>query len=222
MSNLIHFFAQYPYHIHFVQPKLVFTPSGQLQSRQELHLWDPWSLLLTSDICLKWGAAIWKVTRTTYLVKENNFWQAQATNWYLSWSICVHFIPNKCFHLSNSISSRLLLTSDICLKWGAATTGPKDEAPGGSGVDQRGWKRVLVGQNVCGKGIVQKKWIKLLISGRNGNSNFLHPPIGGRHRLLYFRTNIKATNMKEIQQGNLLYTLEIGLLHVKYVLKCFF
>ena len=62
----------------------------------------------------------------------------------------------------------------------------------------------MVGQNVCGKGIVQKKWIKLLISGRNGGSNFLHPPIGGRHRLLYFRTNIKATNMKEIQQGNLL------------------
>ena len=91
-----------------------------------------------------------------------------------------------------------------CLKWGAATTGPKDEAPGGSGVDQRGWKRVLVGQNVYGKGIMQKKWIKLLISGRNGGSNFLHPPIGGRHRLLYFRTNIKATNMKEIQQGNLL------------------
>ena len=51
---------------------------------------------------------------------------------------------------------------------------------------------------------MQKKWIKLLISGRNGGSNFLHPPIGGRHRLLYFRTNIKATNMKEIQQGNLL------------------
>ena len=123
MSNLIHFFAQYPYHIHFVQPKLVFTPSGQLQSRQELHLWDPWSLLLTSDICLKWGAAIWKVTRTTYLVKENNFWQAQATPWYLSWSSCVHFIPNKCFHLSNSNSSRLLHTSDICLKWGAATSG---------------------------------------------------------------------------------------------------
>ena len=49
-----------------------------------------------------------------------------------------------------------------------------------------------------------KKWMKLLISGRNGGSNFLHPPIGGRHRLLYFRTNIKATNMKEIQQGNLL------------------
>jgi len=65
----------------------------------------------------------------------------------------------------------------------------------------------LVGQNVCGKGIMQKKWIKLLISGRNGGSNFLHPPIGGRHRLLYFRTNIKATNMKEIQQGNLLVSL---------------
>ena len=52
--------------------------------------------------------------------------------------------------------------------------------------------------------LCKKKWIKLLISGRNGGSNFLHPPIGGRHRLLYFRTNIKATNMKEIQQGNLL------------------
>ena len=29
-------------------------------------------------------------------------------------------------------------------------------------------------------------------------------PIWCRHRLLYFITNIKVTNMKEIQQGNLL------------------
>ena len=35
------------------------------------------------------------------------------TPWHLSLSICVHFIQNKCFHLSNSNSSRLLLTSDM-------------------------------------------------------------------------------------------------------------
>ena len=30
---------------------------------------------------------------------------------HVSWSICVHFIPNKCFQSSNSSSSRLLLNS---------------------------------------------------------------------------------------------------------------
>ena len=42
----------------------------------------------------------------------------------------------------------------------------------------------------------KKNWPGLLFSGRNGGSNIVPPPIGGRHRLLCFMTNIKVTNMK--------------------------
>ena len=43
---------------------------------------------------------------------------------------------------------------------------------------------------------MQKNWLRLLFSDQNGGSNILPPPIGGRHRLLCFMTNIKVTNMK--------------------------
>ena len=69
----------------------------------------------------------------------------------------VHFVSNKCFPWFHSNSSRLLLNSSAALELRSSHHRvPKDEAPGGSGVDQRGWKQVFIGQNVCGKDILQK------------------------------------------------------------------
>ena len=71
-----------------------------------------------------------------------------------------------------------------------------DRVPGGPRGDWGGWKQLNGGLKVPGKDILQKNWLRLLFSDQNGGSNILPPPIGGRHRLLCFMTNIKVTNMK--------------------------
>ena len=71
-----------------------------------------------------------------------------------------------------------------------------DKFPGGPRGDWGFWKQLNGGLKVPGKDILQKHWLRLLFSGCNGGSSILPLPIGGRHRLLSFMTNIKGTNMK--------------------------
>ena len=67
----------------------------------------------------------------------------------------------------------LLISGKWCSSFPVSALGLKDDVPDGSGGDQGGWKQVFVGQNVRGKDILQKNWLKLLISSRNGGSKIL-------------------------------------------------
>ena len=67
----------------------------------------------------------------------------------------------------------LLISGECCSSFQASAISLKDDVPDCSGGDHGGWKQVFVGQNVYGKDILQKKWLELLISGRNGGSKIL-------------------------------------------------
>ena len=67
----------------------------------------------------------------------------------------------------------LLISGESCSSFQASAISLKDDVPDCSGGDHGGWKQVFVGQNVYGKDILQKKWLELLISGRNGGSKIL-------------------------------------------------
>ena len=67
----------------------------------------------------------------------------------------------------------LLISGECCSSFQASAISLKDDVPDCSGGDHGGWKQVFVGLNVYGKDILQKKWLELLISGRNGGSKIL-------------------------------------------------
>ena len=67
----------------------------------------------------------------------------------------------------------LLISGKCCSSFPRSALGLKDDVPDCSEGDQGGWKQVFVGQHVRGKDILQKNWLKLLISSRNGGSKIL-------------------------------------------------
>ena len=67
----------------------------------------------------------------------------------------------------------LLISGERCSSFQASAMSLKYDVPDCYGGDHGGWKQVLTGQNVYGKDILQKKWLEMLLSGRNGGSKIL-------------------------------------------------